>query len=102
MELMDLGVTNMIRDNIQQAKNEGDQLALMIHKVKVDSMKVIVNLKNEEGEVFQTTIDLKMNAQQNATIFYEKRKKLIEKEKKTKGAIEDALKKAKVLAEKEI
>ena len=33
---------------------------------------------------------------------YEKRKKLIEKEKKTLGAIEIALKKARDLAEKEI
>ena len=103
-ELMEMGITNIMQDSIEQGKKEGDPLAKMILKIKAETMKVIIELPeidNPEQKI-ETQIDLKINAAQNAAVLYEKRKKLIEKEKKTLEAIEIALKKARNLAEKEI
>jgi hypothetical protein len=41
-----MGVSNLIQDSISQAQNEGDELALMIHKVSLVSHQVIVKIKD--------------------------------------------------------
>ena len=74
----------------------------MINKVLPESSKVIITLKTEENKEILIKIDLKLNASQNASVLYVNRKKLIEKEEKTKQATEQVLKKAHLLAIKEI
>ena len=105
--LMNIGISNIMKDSIEQGKKEGDELALMIEDVKSDKMKAVVRLKKLDDddnfvEDVLVTIDLNLSAALNINSMYENRKKLIEKGKKTKVATEEALKNAKNLAISEI
>lgn len=42
-----MGIANLIKDSIEQAKQEGDPLAQMIDKVVPESMNVFINLNDE-------------------------------------------------------
>ena len=57
-------------------------------------MKAQILLKSESGELVETTIDLTLNASQNAKQFFESRTKLKLKEEKTIAATHISLKKA--------
>lgn len=104
---MNIGISNIMKDSIEQGKKEGDELALMIEDVKSDKMKAIVKLKKYDDddnfvENVLVSVDLNLSAALNVNKMYENRKKLIEKGKKTKMATELALKNAKNLAVSEI
>ena len=58
-------------------------------------MKAIVILKDDDGNPCEIAIDLTVNGFTNAQKLYSARSKLIDKEKKTKAATDEALKKAK-------
>lgn len=85
-DLINMGISNLIKDSITQAQKEGDPLAQLIEKVIPESMNVFINLPDAEGNKVQIKIDLKKNASLNVNQLYQNRKKLIEKEAKTKQA----------------
>lgn len=65
-------------------------------------MKATIELKDDEGLVSVVSIDLSVNSFANIQKLYSTRTKLIDKEKKTKAATDEALKKAKQSAFGEI
>ena len=102
VEMIKCGLSNIVRTSIAQGKKQGDELALMVKKVDISRLKLTLDLKNDEGKLQPVEVDLKLTASKNAQMIYNSRKRLLEKEEKTKKATREVLKKAHALAKKEI
>ena len=102
VEMIKCGLSNIVKASIAQGQKQGDELALMVKRVDIGKLGLILQLRDEENKTHEVKINLKINASKNAQIIYNQRKKLLEKEVKTRKATKEVLKKAHALAKKEI
>ena len=102
VEMIKCGLSNIVKVSIAQGQKQGDDLALMVQKVDISRLELTLELKDDDRAVHRVLVNLKLNASKNAQVIYNRRKKLIEKENKTKRATKEVLKKAHALAKKEI
>ena len=65
-------------------------------------MTAVLLLENEQGESVETAVNLKKSSKENSQVYFDTRAKLTIKEEKTKVACDEALKRAKKCAVKEI
>lgn len=88
-----------INEIIQDAREDGHTVALAIKELHLDINHVTLNLCNPDDEedpekLHTVKIDLGLNAYRNSRKFYEQKKTLFAKEKKTIDASDKALKSA--------
>ena len=89
---------------ISESKKEGDPLANMIYDMDVRNNRITVLVGDEEScdDLIGVDLDLRLSAYQNCRRYFESKKKHGLKEKKTKEAVDQALRMAEKNALKEI
>jgi predicted ribosome quality control (RQC) complex YloA/Tae2 family protein len=102
VEMIKCGLSNIVKASIAQGQKQGDELALMVKSVDIGKLQLKLSLEDDKREAYLVMVDLRQNASKNAQLIYNQRKKLMEKEEKTRKATKEVLKKAHALAKKEI
>jgi len=90
---------------INESKSNGDPFASMITKLKLDIDQVVILLKDPhdpDAEFKEVEVDIKNKAFMNAERFYQEKKKMEVKERKTMEASQQALKLAERAAMNEV
>ena len=102
VEMIKCGLSNIVKASIAQGQKQGDELANMVEGVDIGKLQLTLSLEDDKRLGHKVKVDLRQNASKNAQLIYNQRKKLMEKEEKTRRATKEVLKNAHALAKKEI